>query len=82
MNRLERACYTITSQSGVPRNAQIIIDQSSEVAQTLKTTDFVRVSWFTPQTAGGSTDALRRACACVCVCGEQTNRLVNKPDRR
>ena len=41
MNRLERLCDSITSQSGVPRNAQIIIDQPLHPAQTLKTTNFV-----------------------------------------
>ena len=41
MNRWERFCETFTNQSGVPKNAQICIDQSSEVAQFLKTSDFV-----------------------------------------
>ena len=51
MSHLERLCETITSRSGVPRNVQIIIDQSLEPLQFLKTISFAPVAHFTAQLA-------------------------------
>ena len=42
------ACHTSAIQSGSPRNAQKIIDQPLELAQSLKTISFVGVRYFTP----------------------------------
>ena len=41
MNGWEPACYTITRRSGLPRNAHLHAHIYREVAQFLKTTDFV-----------------------------------------
>ena len=41
MNGWEPACYTITRRSGLPRNAHLHAHIHREVAQFLKTTDFV-----------------------------------------